>query len=741
MLKSFLMSFRKLLSRSSLLVLVVVSVAAAADAAADSGAPVRASLHHELAVELVPASHELIAKDHVELDIDPTITSVTFTLAPTLQVESIVLVRSAESVGSIASGQPLAFTHAQSADVSTQRIVVTLPQEHSSRLILIWTYRGLINDPPREPRHLRFVTPSETSGHIGPEGVYLSSESQWYPDIAGSFSTYRVTTQMPKGWTIVAPGRKEADRVSGGTVVTTWAVSERSEALTLVANTFVMNSREWNGPNGQRVELLTYFFPDNAGLADEYLDATAKYLDAYVRILGKYPFEKFAVVENFFASGLGMPSFTLLGSGSIKRHYVQPYALGHEIVHSWIGNSVFNRDDHGNWVEGLTTYLANYYWHEWTQDTRQALEQRRLMLHAYSLYVTPERDYAVSRFLVKHDERDNSIGYQKAAFVFHLLRQEIGDEIFWRGVKTFVARYRNQPADWDAIEAVFAQESGRDLRWFFAQWVEQPGAPVLSLGKAQAYTVKGDDVTKTWSIAVSVQQGEQRFQMKVPLRIVMKDSTEIRWVLLSPSKETIAEFTVSSQPIRVELDPDLMVFRRLARPQLPPMLNGYVTDAHRTVIKAFTDPASPLQQVVARVTDQELPASQRASTHSIEDRPLPSEGSVLVLGGMERREAIQSLIQVSCGDRVQLDKSSVTIEGQTYEGPKVAVLFSCPRVHVPGSVLTVLYGVTPEAVAKVSRLLFYYGWHSYVLFQDGVVAKRELWQGSSDVEEVRIDAR
>ena len=155
----------------------------------------------------------------------------------------------------------------------------------------------------------------------------------------------------------------------------------------------------------------------------------------YVNILGRYPFDKFAVVENFFASGLGLPAFTLLGSGSIKRHYVQPYALGHEIVHSWIGNSVFNRDNQGNWVEGLTTYLANYYWHEVVQDAAQAREQRRLMLDGYNLYVRPEADYAVAQFLRKHDEKDNAIGYQKSAFVFHLLRQEIGDEPFWRGIE------------------------------------------------------------------------------------------------------------------------------------------------------------------------------------------------------------------------------------------------------------------------------------------------------------------
>ena len=147
-------------------------------------------------------------------------------------------------------------------------------------------------------------------------------------------------------------------------VMTEWAVTRPSEALTLVANTFVSTFRDWTAKTGQRIRLSTYLFPNDAHLAGEYLDATAHYLDAYIPLLGPYPFEKFAVVENFFASGLGMPSFTLLGSGIIKRHYVQPYALGHEIVHSWIGNDVFNRSERGNWVEGLTTYLANYYWHE-----------------------------------------------------------------------------------------------------------------------------------------------------------------------------------------------------------------------------------------------------------------------------------------------------------------------------------------------------------------------------------------
>jgi len=74
-------------------------------------------------------------------------------------------------------------------------------------------------------------------------------------------------------------------------------------------------------------EIATYLYPEDAGLADEYLTAAAAYLDAYARVLGPYPFRRFSIGENFFASGLGMPSYTLLGAGSIRRHYTQPYAL------------------------------------------------------------------------------------------------------------------------------------------------------------------------------------------------------------------------------------------------------------------------------------------------------------------------------------------------------------------------------------------------------------------------------
>lgn len=717
---------------SCLLGASVVALGARDESEADAATITR----HDLTVELKPAAHELLARDRIDVDVSERETALVFTLAASLEVQGVDVVISPEH--SSHERAAAAFTTQRTDAPGSQRLVVSLPPAHGPHVALVVAYHGVLHDPPKEPRHLRFVTPSETAGHIGPEGVYVSSESQWYPDIEGSLSRYRVDASVPTGWSVVTQGRRIEQVTEGHRNRSTWVVDYPSEALTLVANAFIVKTREWRSVDGQRVELATYFFPDNAGLADEYLDATANYLEAYVRLLGPYPFEKFAVVENFFASGLGMPSFTLLGSGSIKRHYVQPYALGHEIVHSWIGNSVFNRHGGANWVEGLTTYLANYYWHELTHDEAQAREQRRLMIQGYSLYVAPDEEYPLARFTRKTDERDNAIGYQKAAFVFHLLRREIGEEAFWQGLKQFVSRFRNQPADWGSLEAVFAQASGRELRWFFAQWVEERGAPVVRLGQALAHEEPGG-TSPAWRLIVHVRQERPWYRMRVPLHIVTASGTDTHWISIDRGDQS-AEVVLPRPPRQVRLDPDYMVFRRLPRERLPPMLNGFVTDRRRTVMRAFSEEASPLGQVIARLSDHEgQPPAGRTAVVSAGEA-VPTTGSLLVLAGAEQRPAVQALLRESCGDRVTLAENGVAVDGRTEEGPTVAVLVSCSRAGAPGSVLTVLYGVTPSSVAKVARLLFYYGWHSVVLFRDGVVIARDVWDAPMDTKEVEIHA-
>ena len=707
--------------------------------------------HHELFVQIVPDQHELIAKDRLTLEVPQSQVPIRFSLAPTLQIDHIALVQESAGTESLIHDVPFKLEHGSTPE-SVQEVSIPSQVVTAGLVTLDVHYHGIIKDPPRDPRHLRFVTPSETDGYIGPEGVYVSSESHWYPDIPESLSTYALLVAVPTGWTVVTQGKAGESRAcpaglcrNDQMVTTEWVVMQPSEALTLVANTFVTSFRDWTTKTGQRIRLSTYLFPDDAHLAEEYLDATARYLDVYIPLLGPYPFEKFAVVENFFASGLGMPSFTLLGSSVIKRHYVQPYALGHEIVHSWIGNGVFNRAERGNWVEGLTTYLANYYWHELMGDPAQARDQRRLMVQSYNLHVPPERDYPVGQFTQKQDEHDNAIGYQKAAMLFHLLRQEVGEETFWRALMSLVAQYRGRHAEWRDLERVFAEESRQDLRWFFAQWVEQDGAPVLSLSEAVARPVAGKP-SQIFQLEATVVQSSKPFRLPLQLLIHMEGDHEHLLTLPLRSLSERLSVTLPARPIAIDLDPEFMTFRRIARQSLSPVLNHYVTDRRRSVLTAYTDEPghpSPFRDVVTRIEaqEQQRPVGERTVIASMaQDGLLPQEGSVLVLGTPESRSGIQAILANHCGERATLSDSGVTVMGTAHEGPGLALLVSCHRVDRPGSVVTVLYAATPEAVAKVARLLFFYGWNSFVLFKEGAVVTRGEWPLASEGTEVRLDA-
>jgi aminopeptidase N len=699
-------------------------------------------LRHDLFVQIDPERHALLATDRVTFALAQA-RAVRFSLAPTLHLDRLVLSPAHSSTDD--PGRDLPFTIDQASPNAGQRVTVSSEWLSKGTTTMTAYYHGTINDPPKEPRHLRFVTPSETAGHIGPEGLYLSSETQWYLDVPDSLAEYRLRVALPSGWIPVTQGKRlrsgacTADICSQrDMMVTEWEATQPTEALTLVANRFVAKTREWSSQGGQRVELGAYLFPEDAHVADEYLDATARYLDAYIGLLGPYPFETFAVVENFFASGLGMPSFTLLGSGVIKRHYIQPYALGHEIVHSWLGNAVFNRVEEGNWVEGLTTYLANYYWHELSGESDQARDQRRLMVRGYNLHVPPERDYPLRQFTQKHDERDNAIGYQKAAMIFHLLRGEIGNEPFWRSLKQLVTRYRGHRADWRDVEQVFRETSGKELRWFFAQWIEQSGAPDLHVKEIIARPANDG----TFQLQGRIVQRGTSFQLPVPLRIRSSGGDEQIIQTRVKDSEHLFRAVLPSKPLSVEIDPEANVLRRIPRQDLPPVLNHYVTDRQRSLVSAIGEPSHPFQDIVKRIEaqDGQQPAAQRTTLIPLaHDLLLPPEGSVLVLATPTLRTTLQPVLDQHCGPRAQLREGGVTIDGTAYD-VAIALLVSCHRRDQPGSVLTLLYAVSAQAATTVARLLFFYGWNSVVVFQDGKVIARREWEPPQARMEVSIDA-
>ena len=226
------------------------------------------------------------------------------------------------------------------------------------------------------------------------------------------------------------------------------------------------------------LRLRTYFPMDRQELAPAYLDQVAGYIDRFSEEIGAYPYDGFAVIASPLPVGLGFPGLTYVSSQILHMPFMLTRSLAHEIAHNWWANGVFVDYAEGNWAEGLTTYMADYGLAE-ADDADAAWQMRLGWLRDFAA-LPDERDQPITSFRSKGHDADQVVGYNKVAMVFHMLRQELGEDIFRAGIAHFWDRHKFESAGWSDLQASFETAAdGRDLDTFFDPWLKEKGAPLL----------------------------------------------------------------------------------------------------------------------------------------------------------------------------------------------------------------------------------------------------------------------
>jgi len=185
---------------------------------------------------------------------------------------------------------------------------------------------------------------------VSAEGVYLDGAAGWYPRFGDALATFELEVSAPAGWEVVSQGER-ATTAAG----VRWVGSARRR--TTSTSSPARSSATRTGGRGRARGVSAGEGPRPRR---RYLDALARYVAIYRELLGPYPYAKFAVVENRWQTGYGMPSFTLLGSRVLRLPFILDSSLPHELLHNWWGNGVLVDLRDGNWSEGLTAYLADY---------------------------------------------------------------------------------------------------------------------------------------------------------------------------------------------------------------------------------------------------------------------------------------------------------------------------------------------------------------------------------------------
>ena len=633
--------------------------------------------HHDLSIELDPATRSLKASDTITFMGND---AVQIALGHEFTVEYLAL-----------DGRELPLSYSRDTADGLSRWNIPLGEQVVTHVISV-RYTGTLAPlkATTDERDVLLRLPAMADSN----GSYLPASSAWYPQLGDTPFTYTLALDLPDPQRGLVPGTLVEETQQQGRYRARFAFNHPAEGITLMAGPYRISERIENG-----LRLRTYFHPHIAELAPGYLDSISGYIELYSSWIGPYPFSEFSIVSSPLPTGFGMPTLTYLGSDVLRLPFIRFGSLGHEILHNWWGNGVYVDWQRGNWSEGLTTFMADYTYKE-RADADAARTMRLSWLRDFA--AIPEgQDIALRDFTSRHHSASQTIGYHKAAFLFLMLRDQIGTAAFDAGVQRFWQQHAFTTAGWNELQRAFEQSSGQPLTTLFQQWLDRTGAPQLAVRNIAATTSDNRP-----AVSFSLAQSAPAYALRVPLLINTRLGVERHVIDLT---ETQAEYTLKTraEPLSLVLDPEIRLFRRLAPSEAPPILRQVINDPATQTVILSTNTA--LRQSALALADKLLDHPLQVTT------ALQASSSALVIGlhtDIDRFLGTQKLAE---RPRDLRNKGTAQVWVTERDGKAIAII----------SV------VDTGALHALLRPLPHYGTVSFLTFDHSKVVERGTWPAQS----------
>jgi Peptidase family M28/Peptidase family M1 domain/PDZ domain len=570
---------------------------------------------------------------------------------------------------------------------------------------LVVSYSGIINvglEAQGKEEYQRGF--SETSGTINEKGVYLAGSTYWVPSFDNKFMVYSLSTELPKEWSCVSQGKRTRSVVLNNKHYDTWVCEKPQEEVYLIAAAF----NEYVHDMNSGIKAMAFLRTPDEGIANKYLEVTEQYMDMYQEMIGAYPYSKFALVENFWETGYGMPSFTLLGEKIIRFPFILHSSYPHELLHNWWGNSIYVNYQNGNWCEGTTVYMADHL----IKEQRGAGEEyRRSTLQNFTNFVTEEADFPLNKFINRYDGPSSAIGYGKGMMLWHMLRRKLGDEVFLNSFKLFNENNKFKFASYTDIRLAFEEVSGLDLKSFFNQWVERTGAPQLGLKEVivdmygNSYRVK---------IILTQKQKSNVFDIDIPIGIATRDGIE-HFVFNMNSREQEYQMMVKSKPLKLVVDPQYDIFRILDPSEVPPTLSKiWGSEENVLILPSNTNKAQLeiYQSFADAWANVDSDGFEIISDKDINELPKDKTAWIMGFENKFAEKTNKELLAFSSG----FNTDSMQLSGNSFPKKNHSFIFTLSKESDINQQNIFIAINNKEAIAGLIRKLPHYGKYSYLAF-------------------------
>ncbi|MGW1891007.1 M1 family metallopeptidase [Streptomyces sp. NPDC002004] len=309
------------------------------------------------------------------------------------------------------------------------------------------------------------------------DGVFVACEpnaaSTWFPssDHPSDKATYDIRIKAPKGLTGVSNGRLVSTRTKGDETVTHWRESRPMATYLATATIGKFDVRTGRTPAGTPIYVAIDPKLENSETVDVY-GVTAEATDYWSKLFGPYPFEETgAIVDDMPQAGFSLEVQSKPAYSAVRNETT----IVHELAHQWFGDSVSVHRWKDIWLnEGFASY-AQWLWEE---------HRGRATAHdlARAYYDSKPADDPFWQVTVGDPQRDTmfaSAVYRRGALTLQMLRERIGDEAFFRLLRTWTRVHRYGNAETADFERLAEKVSGQRLDDLFRTWLFTTGKPAL----------------------------------------------------------------------------------------------------------------------------------------------------------------------------------------------------------------------------------------------------------------------
>ncbi|MBN2317446.1 MAG: tetratricopeptide repeat protein [Acidobacteria bacterium] len=428
-------------------------------------------------------------------------------------------------------------------------VLFSRPLETGTNVTIRLEYKGGFDRDPFS----RIYSRDESNAYIGMEGSYLMYGAKWIPvdRLMGTRVPTTMEVTVPLGMTVIGPGNQQPVVTRGVNETFIWNADTPILAGSMVAGQYFQRELQVGD-----FTLECFAKAENLESIQQEAKTAAGILDFYRKTYGpsasgsRY---RLVEVDDRLKNQHGMLGTIFITRGELTQPSDSSRDLARRIAYQWWQETVGVRAATDLWLEdGMAYYSAAKYRQK--ENGTDAYKEEIEDLAILALKFESASSVREGLDLGYRSDRYESVVAGKGAWVLNMLSGLLGDSKFDSLVQQYIQECSGMGGSTGEFRKIAESLYGKELGWFFTQWVDATGVPALESDYVVYKTVDGFRITG------AIKQDRDLFRTPVEVAVISDSEETIERIDLS-GRSTSFDMTSFSNPEKIVLDPNNKLLR------------------------------------------------------------------------------------------------------------------------------------------------------------------------------------